>query len=66
MAKVYIEASYNIKGTFNIPDRFINSKHFDEWLFNRISENQLTERYSEDINEEFQLEGLDRRAAGVV
>lgn len=66
MAKVYIEANYNIKGVFNIPDRIINSKYFDEWIFNRISENQLGEKYSEKINEEFQLKGVDKRAAVVV
>jgi len=66
MAKVYIETNYNIKGVFDVPDKIINSKHFDEWLFNRISENQLTERYSEDISEEFQLEALDMRPSVVL
>lgn len=65
MAKVYIEINYNIEGTFDIPDKIINSKHFDEWLFDKISNNQLVEN-SENINEEFQLKALDKRAAVVV
>ena len=66
MAKVYIEGSYNIKGVFDVPDKIINSKSFDEWLFDRISNNQLVKKYSENFSEEFQLKALDKRTPVVV
>ena len=66
MAKVYIEGSYNIKGVFDVPDKIINSKSFDEWLFDRISNNQLVKKHSENINDEFQLKALDKLTPVVV
>lgn len=66
MAKVYIEGNYNIEGVFDVPDKIIDSKSFDEWLFDRISNNQLVKKYSENFSEEFQLKALDRRPPVVV
>lgn len=58
---VYIEATYSIKGVFNVPNVFCSSKYLDEWIFDHISKNLLTEHYSADkVSETFTLEHLDK------